>query len=83
VSIEILRPLVWSADSPFGRKEERLMNTVTFNIFFGQALRAPKISSSTIASAGGNGVVEHANLPDLRWTISELGVVIVVSKSAK
>jgi len=34
------------------------MNTATFNIFFGQAVRAPKLSSSTIASAGGNRVVE-------------------------
>jgi hypothetical protein len=40
------------------------MNTATFNIYFGQALKEPKLSSSTIASAGGNRGVEHANLPD-------------------
>jgi hypothetical protein len=39
------------------------MNTVTCNIFFGQALRAPNFSSSSIASAGGYRVVEYANPP--------------------
>lgn len=50
---------------PEGRRNGR-MSTATFNIFFGQALRAPKLSSSTIDSAGGNRVVEHANFPNWR-----------------
>jgi hypothetical protein len=76
-------PLVSWADSPSGRKEERHDEYCDLQHIFGQALRAPKLSSSTIASAGGNRVVEHANLPDWRRIISALGVVIVVSKSAK
>jgi hypothetical protein len=59
------------------------MNTVTFNIFFGQALRSPNFSSSSIASAGGNSAAEYANLLEWRRIISAMGVVIVVSKSAK